>query len=111
MTFWLPFIGYFGIAAGYGFLTDAQQVLWESSANQWHAVMLSWLAFLCVDYTNTYRKAATVVLLLWCLFIAATDGFVNWYPSWGMVPEAIGVAALLVRVLWKIHAVQSDKAR
>lgn len=109
MIFWVPIVGFFGIAVGYGFLPDAQQVLWESAANQWHAVMLAWLAFLCVGYENTCRKAAAVVLLLWTLIIASTDGFISWYPSWGMIPEALGMAALLLRVMWKIHAIQSHQ--
>ena len=105
---WLPIAGYILIAIGYGALPATEQAEWVFAADQWQLVCLAWLAFLCVDYSNTYRKATVAVLLIWTLLIAATDGFIE-YPSWGMVPEGLLVAAVLIRTLWKIHALQGHK--
>lgn len=102
MIFWLPIVGFFGLEIGYGFMPDAMQGEWFATIGQWELVVVAWLAFLCVGYENTYRKATVFILLLWTLLIAATDGFVSWYPSWGMVPEALFVAALIGKVA---HAV------
>ena len=111
VMFWLPALCFVGISVGYGCMPAEMQTEWESAANQWQIVSLAWLAFLCVDYTNTYRKAATALLLIWSLFLAATDGLISFYPSWGMVPETLAVVAVFARAAWKIHAVQSHQAR
>lgn len=107
--FWLPALCFVGISVGYGLAGMPAE--WESTANQWQIVSLAWLAFLCVGYENTYRKAGVALLLIWCLFLASTDGMIGFYPSWGMVPETLLIVAVFLRTAWKVHALQSHQAR
>ena len=107
--FWLPIICFVGVSVAYG--VAGMPTEWVFEADQWHAVSLAWLAFLCVGYENTYRKAGVALLLMWSLFLAATDGLISFYPSWGMAPETLAIAAVFFRTAWKVHALQSHKAR
>ena len=108
MTFWIPIVLFFGIWVAYGLLTDPQQVEWESAANQWSIVLMAWGWFLSVSYKNTTRKAVVFILLMWSLLVAATDGFISWYPTWLMIVEAFFFAGLTVMAVWKIYAAARD---
>lgn len=111
MMFWIILAIFFVLDFGFGLLGDAGQAVSDFAVLQAQAAALAWLLFLRESYANTYRKAASLVVLIYTLLIVATDWALAWFPAWGPAVEAVLFAAIILRTIWKIHAVQGHKAR
>lgn len=111
MMFWIILALFFALDLGFGLLGDAGQAVSDFAVLQAQAAALAWLLFLREPYANTYRKAAVLVVFLYTLWVVATDWAMTWFPAWGAAVEAALFAAIIIRALWKIHAVQGHKAR
>lgn len=111
MMFWLILTLFFALDFGFGLLGDAGQAVSDFAVLQAQAVALAWLLFIREPYANTGRKATALVALIYTLWIVATDWAIAWFPTWGPAVEAALFAAIILRTLWKIHAVQGHKAR
>ena len=111
MMFWIILVLFFGLDLGFGLLGDAGQAVSDFAILQAQAAALAWLLFIREPYGDTYRKAATLVLLIYTLWVVATDWAIAWFPTWGPAIEATLFSAIILRTLWKIHAVQGHKAR
>lgn len=109
MMFWIILSLFFALDFGFGLLGDAGQAVSDFAVLQAQAAALAWLLFLRESYADTYRKAASLVVLIYTLWIVATDWALAWFPTWGPAVEATVFAAIIIRALWKIHAVQSHK--
>lgn len=106
MAFWIALAGFVSVPVFYAVAPYEWQLENAWDVAQWHAVLLAFLGYLAFGYERTKEKAAMMLILLWCGYIAVTDYFVTIMPIWVAITEAVIFAGWVWHAVRRINAAQ-----